>query len=188
MARDDPDRSLAHRGIFAASDFFSVEVRTPRGLIAYYVLLVFSIADLLVHITGITNRPDDEWMRKVDRSTLDSEDGMPTATSSNPRTPSDYRGDRYSDTAIASSRPAMPRSPLCATILISGWPWSRVRLSPIALLSGKCFRRAQTCAAPIGNETYSNTGRRSAIRFSIGASKSGSPSFVRSTDYVLPLA
>jgi hypothetical protein len=40
----------AHWKILAASDFFSVEVWTPRGLMNYYVLFVISIADRVVHI------------------------------------------------------------------------------------------------------------------------------------------
>ena len=35
----------AHWKVFAASDFFSVEVWTMRGLITYYVLFVISLAD-----------------------------------------------------------------------------------------------------------------------------------------------
>ena len=35
----------AHWKLLAASDFFSVEVWTPKGLITYYVLFVISMAD-----------------------------------------------------------------------------------------------------------------------------------------------
>lgn len=65
----------AHWKIFAASNFFSVEVWTPRGLITYYVLFVISIADRIVDVAGVTNRPDEAWMLQVGRSLLDSEDG-----------------------------------------------------------------------------------------------------------------
>jgi len=66
----------AHWKIFAASDFFSVEVWTPRGLMTYYVLFVISISDRVVHIAGITNRPDESWMLQVGRYLLDAEDGV----------------------------------------------------------------------------------------------------------------
>jgi len=65
----------AHWRIFAASDFFSMEVWTPRGLITYYVLFVISIADRVVHVAGITNRPDEAWMLQIGRNLLDAEGG-----------------------------------------------------------------------------------------------------------------
>ena len=37
----------AHWKILAASDFFTIEFWTPRGLMTYYVLFVMSIADRL---------------------------------------------------------------------------------------------------------------------------------------------
>ncbi len=66
----------AHWKVFAASDFFSVEVWTPRGLVTYYVLFVISIADRVVHVAGITNRPDESWMLQIGRHLLDAEDGV----------------------------------------------------------------------------------------------------------------
>lgn len=51
----------AHWKDFAASDFFSVDVWTPRGLVTYYVLFVIRIADRVVDIAGVTNRPDESW-------------------------------------------------------------------------------------------------------------------------------
>jgi transposase InsO family protein len=65
----------AHWKIFAASDFFSVEVWTPRGLITYYVLSVISLVDRVVHVAGITTRPDEVWMLQVARNLLDEQDG-----------------------------------------------------------------------------------------------------------------
>ncbi|MEX2122598.1 MAG: hypothetical protein WD795_01810 [Woeseia sp.] len=38
----------AHWKVFAASDFFSVEVWTPRGLVTHYVLFVIGLADRMV--------------------------------------------------------------------------------------------------------------------------------------------
>ena len=65
----------AHWKILAASDFFSVEVWTPCGLTTYYVLFVISIADRVVHIAGITTRPDETWMLQIGRNLLDEADG-----------------------------------------------------------------------------------------------------------------
>ncbi len=65
----------AHWGLLAASDFFSVEVWTPKGLITYYVLFVISMADRVVHVVGITTRPDEAWMLQVCRGLLDVESG-----------------------------------------------------------------------------------------------------------------
>jgi transposase InsO family protein len=65
----------AHWRIFAASDFFGVEVWTPRGVVTYYVLFVISIADRDVHIAGITTRPDESWMLQVGRNLCDAGDG-----------------------------------------------------------------------------------------------------------------
>jgi putative transposase len=65
----------AHWKSLAASDFFSVEVCTPRGLMTYYVLFVISIADRAVHIAGITTRPDEAWVLQIGRNLLDEEDG-----------------------------------------------------------------------------------------------------------------
>jgi len=65
----------AHWKLLAASDFFSVEVWTPKGLITYYVLFVISMADRVVHVVGITARPDEAWMLQVCRGLLDVESG-----------------------------------------------------------------------------------------------------------------
>lgn len=66
----------AHWKILAASDFFCVEVWTPRGLITTYVLFVISLADRVVHIAGITTHPDEAWMLQVGRNLLDEVDGV----------------------------------------------------------------------------------------------------------------
>jgi putative transposase len=66
----------AHWKVLAASDFFSVEVWTPRGLITHYVLFVISLADRVAHIVGITTRPDEVWMLQVGRNLLDDADGV----------------------------------------------------------------------------------------------------------------
>ena len=65
----------AHWKVLAASDFFSVEVWTPRGLVTHYVLFVISLADRIVHIAGITTQPDEGWMLQVGRNLTDEESG-----------------------------------------------------------------------------------------------------------------
>lgn len=61
----------AHWKMFAASDFFSVEVWTPRGLITHYALFVIGLAERVVHVAGITTRPHEAWMLQVGRNLLD---------------------------------------------------------------------------------------------------------------------
>ena len=79
-----PDRSKrttwstflkAHWKVLAASDFFTVEVWTPRGLVTHYVLFVISVAERAVHIAGITTRPDEAWMLQAGRILIDEESG-----------------------------------------------------------------------------------------------------------------
>ena len=69
----------AHWIVLAASDFFSVEVWTPKGLVTHYVLFVISIADRVVDIAGITTRPDEMWMLQVGRTVVDDESGALTS-------------------------------------------------------------------------------------------------------------
>ena len=65
----------AHWKVLAASDFFTAEVWTPRGLVTHYVLFVISLADRAVHIAGITTRPDEAWMLQVGRNLTDEKSG-----------------------------------------------------------------------------------------------------------------
>jgi transposase InsO family protein len=69
----------AHWKVFAASDFFSVEVWTARGLVTHYVLFVISLADRVVQIAGITTRPDEAWMLQVGRKLGAEDDGAPAS-------------------------------------------------------------------------------------------------------------
>lgn len=65
----------AHWKVLAASDFFTVEVWTPRGLVTHYVLFVLSLSDRVVHIAGITTRPNAAWMLQAARNLIDAESG-----------------------------------------------------------------------------------------------------------------
>jgi len=68
----------AHWRVFAASDFFTMEVWTLGGLVTHYVLFVISLADRVVHIAGITTRPDERWMLQVARNMVDEDSGALT--------------------------------------------------------------------------------------------------------------
>lgn len=65
----------AHWKVFAASDFFSIEVWTGRGLVTHYVLFVIGLADRIVEALGVTARPDDAWIMQIGRNLVDSESG-----------------------------------------------------------------------------------------------------------------
>src|SRR6266581_169098 len=65
----------AHWKVLAASDFFTVEVWTGRGLVTHYVLFLISLADRVVKIAGITTRPDESWMLQMARNETDSQVG-----------------------------------------------------------------------------------------------------------------
>ena len=65
----------AHWQVLAASDFLTVEVWTGRGLITHYLLFVISLADRVVHVAGITTRPDESWMLQIGRSLTDAQSG-----------------------------------------------------------------------------------------------------------------
>jgi transposase InsO family protein len=65
----------AHWTVLAASDFLTVEVWTGRGLITHYLLFVISLADRVVHIAGITTRPDESWMLQIGRNLTDAQAG-----------------------------------------------------------------------------------------------------------------
>ena len=65
----------AHWKVLAASDFFTVEVWTPKGLLTHYVLFMISVAERAVCITGITTRPNGAWMLQMGRNLVDEEGG-----------------------------------------------------------------------------------------------------------------
>lgn len=65
----------AHWRVFSASDFFSIELWTGRGLVTHYVLSVISLADRIVEVLGVTARSDEAWIMQVGRSLVDTESG-----------------------------------------------------------------------------------------------------------------
>jgi transposase InsO family protein len=66
----------AHWGAIAATDFFTVEVVTWRGLVRYFVLFVIDLESRRVEIAGITATPNGDWMQQVARNMVDCEDGF----------------------------------------------------------------------------------------------------------------
>jgi hypothetical protein len=64
----------AHWESIAATDFFTVEVVTLRGLVTHYVLFVLDLASRTVKIAGITPHPHDAWMVRVARNLTDAEE------------------------------------------------------------------------------------------------------------------
>jgi putative transposase len=65
----------AHWKVLAASDFFTVEVWTGRGLVTHYLVFMISVADRRVTIAGITTRPDETWMVQIARNITNAQDG-----------------------------------------------------------------------------------------------------------------
>lgn len=56
------------RGQLAATDFFSVEDWTPRGLQTYYALFVINLKSRRVHVAGLTTTPSEAFMEQVARN------------------------------------------------------------------------------------------------------------------------
>lgn len=66
----------AHWGVISATDFFTVEVVTWRGLVRYFVLFVIDLKTRRVSIAGISRSPSGSWMSQVARNLIDCEDGF----------------------------------------------------------------------------------------------------------------
>ena len=63
----------AHWESIAATDFFTVEVVTLRGLVTHYVLFFIDIASRTVKMAGITAHPHEGWMMQMARNLTDAE-------------------------------------------------------------------------------------------------------------------
>ena len=66
----------AHWGAIAATDLFTVEVVTWRGLVRYFVLFVIDLKTRRVEIAGITQAPNGPWMSQIARNLTDAEEGF----------------------------------------------------------------------------------------------------------------
>src|SRR5882724_3276327 len=65
-----------HWDVLAATDFFTVEVATWRGLVTYYVLVVMELSTRRVEIAGITPHPTAAFMQQCARQLTDPFDGF----------------------------------------------------------------------------------------------------------------
>ncbi len=70
----------AHWGAIAATDFFTVEVVTWRGLVRYFVLFVIDLKTRRIEVAGISRSPDGPWMSQVARNLTDIESSFPHRT------------------------------------------------------------------------------------------------------------
>lgn len=66
----------AHWGAIAATDLFTIEVATWRGLVRYFVIFVIDLKTRRVEISGIARSPDGAWMTQIARNLTDFEDGF----------------------------------------------------------------------------------------------------------------
>ena len=66
----------SHRVTLAATDFFTVEVARPTGLVTYYVLFFIEFLSRRVDIAGVTPNPDERFMLQIARNVTDPFDGF----------------------------------------------------------------------------------------------------------------
>jgi transposase InsO family protein len=66
----------AHWGAISATDFFTIEGLTWRGLVRYFVLFVIDLKTRRIEIAGIAASPDGRWMCQIARNLTDIEDGF----------------------------------------------------------------------------------------------------------------
>ena len=66
----------AHMAILAATDFFTVEVLTLRGLMTYYVLFFIHLDSRRICLAGVTRHPDQEWMEQMARNVTMEDSGF----------------------------------------------------------------------------------------------------------------
>jgi putative transposase len=65
-----------HWQVLAATDFFTVELWTAKGLVRYHVLFVIRLATREVQLAGIVPEPNAPWMQQVARNLTDPWDGF----------------------------------------------------------------------------------------------------------------
>lgn len=58
----------SHMDVMAATDFFTAEVLTLKGLVTYYVLFFVHLESRKICLAGITRHPDREWMEQMARN------------------------------------------------------------------------------------------------------------------------
>jgi hypothetical protein len=60
-----------HWDVLSATDFFTVELWTAKGLIRYHVLFVIRLATREVQIAGLLPEPNEAWMKQVAWNLID---------------------------------------------------------------------------------------------------------------------
>ena len=65
-----------HMAVLAGTDFFSVEVLTLCGLVTYYVLFFIRLESRRVEVAGITQHPNEAWMKQIARNVTMDEWGF----------------------------------------------------------------------------------------------------------------
>lgn len=65
-----------HWESIAATDFFTVEVFTLRGLVTHYVLFIIDLASRTVKIAGITPHPREAWRVQMARNLTEVEEPL----------------------------------------------------------------------------------------------------------------
>jgi putative transposase len=66
--------------VLAATNFFTVEVWTGRGLVRYRVLFVIQLATRAVKIAGLVPGPTESWMLQIARNLVDPWTGFLTSS------------------------------------------------------------------------------------------------------------
>ena len=66
----------SHWDVLAATDLFTVEVMTLRGLVRYHVLFVLELSTRAVEIAGIVPEPNGAWMEQIARNLTDAFEGF----------------------------------------------------------------------------------------------------------------
>lgn len=66
----------AHAESIGATDFFTTEVWTAKGLVTHYTLFVIDLATRAVQIVGITPNPNELFMKQVAKVLTDPVDGF----------------------------------------------------------------------------------------------------------------
>ena len=65
----------AHWRALAASDFFTVEVWSWKGLVTVYVLFIIDLSTRRVTLCGLTTNPNDTWVLQISRNLFDEVSG-----------------------------------------------------------------------------------------------------------------
>jgi putative transposase len=65
-----------HWDVLAATDFFTVEVATWRGLVTYYIQVVLELNMRRMHIAGISPHPNGAFVVQCARQLTDHFDGF----------------------------------------------------------------------------------------------------------------